>query len=188
MRKVAFGAGHYYHLYNRGVSRQPIFFEKANWGFFIRRLRHYCQPDLIDIIAYCLMPTHYHLLVYLKTDALSQRIMQPFGVSCAKSINRQQNRVGPLFQGPFKAKHVDKQAYLTQLFRYIHLNPVVAGLVRSPADWPYSSYRDYIGQRNGTLPRTDIILAQFPSCAAYQAFVESTDDAEFKSIEHLLMD
>ena len=188
MRKVKFRAAHYYHLYNRGVNRQPIFFQKANWGFFIKRLRHYCQPDLISIIAYCLMPTHYHLLVCLKTDALSERIMQPFGVSYTKAINRQQNRVGPLFQGPFKAKHVDRQAYLVHLTRYIHLNPVAAGLAQSPDDWIYSSYRDYIGQRNGTLPQPDIVLAQFASRAGYQAFVESTDDADFKLIEHLLFD
>jgi len=63
MRKVSFRAGSYYHLYNRGVNRQPIFLCQANWGFFLKRLREYCQPELIDVIAYCLMPNHYHLLV-----------------------------------------------------------------------------------------------------------------------------
>ena len=188
MRKTKFLAGHYYHLYNRGVNRRPIFFQEENWGFFIKRMRRYCQPDLIDTIAYCLMPTHYHWLVYLKTDALSSKIMHPLGISYTKAINRQQNRVGPLFQGPFKAKHVDKQAYLVHLTRYIHLNPVASGLVQSPADWTYSSYRDYVGLRDGSLPHPDIILAQFASRVDYQAFVESTNAADFKSIEHLLMD
>jgi REP element-mobilizing transposase RayT len=188
MRKISFQPGHAYHLYNRGVDRQPIFFQDQNWGFFIRRLRAYFDPGLIDLIAYCLMPTHYHLLVYLKTSQLSKRIMQPLGVSYAKAINRQQNRVGPLFQGPFRAKLVDRDAYLSHLTRYIHLNPVAAGLVDSPAGWRYSSYLDYIGLRQGTLPRPDIVLSQFPSRAAYQRYVEGSDDTGLQLIEHLLMD
>jgi putative transposase len=163
MRKITFQPGHYYHLYNRGVNRQPIFFQAENWGFFIRRLRHYCHPDLIDVVSYCLMPTHYHLLVGLKTDQLSQRIMHPLSISYTKAINRQQSRVGPLFQGPFQARPVDKDSYLIHLSRYLHLNPVAAGLVARPQDWLYSSYRDTIGLRSGTLPRPAAALDQFPS-------------------------
>ena len=188
MRKIKFRAGNYYHLYNRGVNQQPIFLQHRNWGFFIKRLRHYCQPELIDIIAYCLMPNHYHLLVYLRIDELSEKVMQPFGVSYTKAINRQEKRVGPLFQGPFKARHVDREAYLLHLSRYIHLNPVAAGLVESPAEWPYSSYHDYIGIRHGTLPQPDIILAQFDSATEYQHFVEGVDDRGLESIGHLLID
>lgn len=188
MRKTEFKAGHYYHLYNRGVDRQPIFFQDENWAFFIKRLRKYCQPSLIDIIAYCLMPNHYHLLVYLRTDELSEEIMQPFGVSYTKAINRQQARVGPLFQGPFKAKFVDKECYLLHLSRYIHLNPVAAGLVPSPAEWSFSSYRDYVGLRNGTLPKPDIVLAQFASSADYRHFVEGDNEAGTASIGHLMFD
>jgi putative transposase len=95
-RKTEFRAGHYYHLYNRGVNRQRIFFCNDNWGYFVKRIRHYFRPDLVDIVAYCLMPTHYHLLVYLKTDDLSKQVMQPFSLSYTKAINRQQERVGPL--------------------------------------------------------------------------------------------
>lgn len=188
MRKIAFQPGHYYHLYNRGVNRQPIFFQAENWGFFIRRLRHYCRPDLIDIVSYCLMPTHYHLLVGLKTGQLSQRIMHPLSVSYTKAINRQQSRVGPLFQGPYQARPVDKDSYLAHLSRYIHLNPVSAGLVAHPQDWTYSSYRDTIGLRSGTLPRPAVVLDQFPSLDAYREFVEGADDAGRRLIEHLLLD
>ena len=143
MRKIKFKARNYYHLYNRGVNRQPIFFQDENWGFFVKRLRKYCQPDLVDIIAYCLMPNHYHLLVYLKADELSEEVMQPFGVSYIKAINRQQKRVGPLFQGPFKAKHVDQENYLLHLSRYIHLNPVRAGLAEDPRKYRWSSCNLY---------------------------------------------
>ena len=172
-RKIEFVAGQTYHLYNRGVNRQPIFFCAENWGYFVKRLRHYFQPELLDVLAYCLMPTHYHLMVYLKTDGLSARVMQSFSVSYTKAINRQQERVGSLFQGPFRAAWVDKDSYLLHLSRYIHVNPVTAGLVTRPEDWVYSSYRDYIGLRDGTLPVPDVVLSQFPSRQAYREFVES---------------
>jgi len=187
-RQVPFQSGHCYHLYNRGVNRGPIFFRDENWGFFIQRLRHYFTPRHVDILAYCLMPNHYHLLVYLKTDDLSQRVMQPLSVSYTKAINKQQRRVGPLFQGPFQAVWVDRDAYLTHLSRYIHWNPVAAGLVKRPADWTFSSYRDYVGLRAGTLPVTDLILSQFPSSYAYQMFVECYDDENVREIDVLLFD
>ena len=187
-RKIKFLTGQVYHLYNRGVNRQPIFFCDENWGYFIKRLRHYFQPDVADILAYCLMPTHYHLMVTLKTDDFSARVMQPFSVSYTKAINRQQDRVGPLFQGPFRAAWVDEDSYLLHLSRYIHLNPVAAGLAARPEDWAFSSYRDYIGLRDGALPITDEILSQFPSRQAYREFVESYCEQENQVITHLLLD
>jgi putative transposase len=167
--------GNYYHLYNRGVNRQPIFFEPGNWGFFIRKMGEYFLPDLVEILAYCLMPNHYHILAQVNGRDISAKVMQPFGTSYVKAINKQQNRVGPLYQGPFKAKHVDNAAYLAHLTRYIHLNPVRAGLAAHPADWPYSSYLDYIGRRQGKLPQTRLIMSQFPSPGDYQEFVELHD-------------
>ena len=188
-RKIKFLTGQIYHLYNRGVNRQPIFFRDENWGYFIKRLRHYFQPDVADILAYCLMPTHYHLMVTLKTDDFSARVMQPFSVSYTKAINRQQDRVGPLFQGPFRAAWVDEDSYLLHLSRYIHLNPVAAGLAARPEDWAFSSYRDYVGLRDGALPVTDeILLSQFPSRQAYREFVESYCEQENQVITHLLLD
>lgn len=178
--------GNYYHLYNRGVNRQAIFFCKENWRFFIQKMRQYFNSDLIIILAYCLMPNHYHLLVYLRAENISNKVMQPFGTSYVKAINRQQKRVGPLYQGRYKAKNVDNDTYLAHLTRYIHLNPVRAGLVDHPADWPYSSYTDYIGTRSGTLPQTDLILSQFVSQAAYQTFVEGNNDPQEKTFRRNL--
>ena len=173
--------GNYYHLYNRGVNRQPIFFNQENWRFFIRKMRQYFLPDLLDVLAYCLMPNHYHILVYLKTENISDKVMQPFGTSYVKAVNKQQKRVGPLYQGPFKARHVDSEDYLVCLTRYIHLNPVRARLVDRPAEWPYSSYCDYIGMRHGTLAQTGFILSQFVSYTAYRDFVEG--GSEPRSLE-----
>ncbi|MEZ4526427.1 MAG: transposase, partial [Desulfobacterales bacterium] len=128
MRKSIFKTGQYYHLYNRGVNHQPIFFCNENWGFFLKKLRWYCKSEYTDIVSYCLMPNHYHLIVHLKTDNLSSAIMQPFTISYTKAVNRQQKRTGPVFGGPFKAILIDKNEYLVHLSRYIHLNPVFAGL------------------------------------------------------------
>ncbi len=188
MRDIQFRAGHYYHLYNRGVNRQPIFFEQENWGYFIKRLRHYCLPDLIEIVAYCLMPNHYHILAYLKDDNLSKKIIQPFTVSYTKAVNRQQDRVGPVFQGVFKAKLVDKNEYLLHLSRYIHLNPVLVGIASNPESWTFSSYQDYIGLRNGTLSKPHIVLSQFSSRPAYAKFVRSYTETDREFIEHLMLD
>ena len=187
-RQTEFRAGHYYHLYNRGVNRQPIFFCRENWSFFLRRTRHYFLPELVDVLAYCLMPTHYHLLVHLKTDDLGRRIMQPFALSYTKAINKQQSRTGPLFEGRFQATWVDRDEYLLHLSRYIHLNPVAAGLVPRPEDWVFSSYREYIGLRGGTLLVPDVVLSQFPSREAYREFVDSYRDRDAKIIDHLLFE
>jgi len=181
-------AGQYYHIYNRGVNRQPIFFGEANWIFFIRLIQKYFQPNQVEILAYCLMPTHYHLLVYLLTDDFAKKVMQPFSVSFTKAINEQHERVGPLFQGPFQTAWVGKSTYLLQLSRYIHMNPVHANLVLHPADWSYSSYRDYIGLRQGTIPHKKMVMSYFSTPADYQAFVETSDQPDTKDIDHLLLD
>ncbi len=187
MTKTVYSAGSYYHIYNRGVNRQPIFFADRNWGFFIRRLRDYFTDDRADIIAYCLMPNHYHLLVYVTGDDFSFEVMQPLGTSYTKAINSQEQRVGSLFQGRFRGVLVDNERYLIHLSRYVHRNPVEAGLILHPADWVYSSYRDYVGLRQGTLARPEVILSQFASVAEYAAYVEDEGDDD-SSIRHLLLD
>ena len=191
MTKINYTPGHYYHIYNRGVNRQPIFFAKRNWGFFIERLREYFTARNAIIIAYCLMPNHYHLLVRALCDDFGHAVMQPFSTSYTKAVNKEQTRVGALFQGRYKGRHVENEGYLLHLSRYIHRNPVTAGLVTHPADWHFSSYRDYVGLRQGTLPQPEIVLSQFvlsqfASAAAYAAYVEEGDDV--REIRHLLFD
>ena len=86
MSKIAYTPDHYYHIYNRGVNRGPIFFAKRNWFFFIQRLREYFTEETAVIIAYCLMPNHYYLLVRLLCDDFGRAVMQPFSTSYTKPV------------------------------------------------------------------------------------------------------
>ena len=177
-RETTFLPDHYYHIYNRGNNRQAIFFEAENYLFFLRRLHQYLCP-LIDMLAYCLMPTHYHLLIRIKTSEVSQtsevltvsKAMMKLSVSYTKAINARFQRVGVLFQGAFQAKQITDDSHLLHLCRYIHANPVKDGLVASPEDWPYSNYLEWIEQRAGKLVDREFIQDCFDTPQAYRTFV-----------------
>lgn len=93
--------GHFYHIYNRGNNRQNIFFERDKYLYFLRLIRQAFLTHSIDMVAYCFMPNHYHLLVYLKSEHLSQA-MKSLSLSYTKSINKRFGRVGALLQGRFQ--------------------------------------------------------------------------------------
>lgn len=169
------------------AATTSIIFERENYLYFLRQVRKYLAGGAVGIIGYCLMPNHYHLLVRLQADDLSKP-MQQLGLSYTKAINRRHGRAGSLFQGPFKAAHVDLDEYLLHLSRYIHLNPVAAGLAKRPEDWEFSSYREYVGLRDGTLPRPDVVLGHFASADEYRRFVESYAGGDDKGIEHLMLE
>jgi putative transposase len=189
-RSVPLLAGEYYHIYNRGNNGQRVFLEPENYLFFLRRLRRYLRGEVqtpetghppgstevlpvgVTLVAYCLLPNHFHLLVRAHDDELSRR-MQRFSISYTKAINERFQRTGALFEGQFQAISVAQDKYLLHLSRYVHLNPARAGLVKRAEDWEFSSYRDYLGLRRGTLPQPDVVLAQFPTPDAYRGFVES---------------
>ena len=185
-RKIEFRAGNYYHLYNRGNDRQKIFRERENYLFFLRRARKYFT-DRVEVIAYCLMPNHYHFLVHLLTDDLSAS-MHRLALSYSKAFNTRFDRAGSLFAGPFGARLVLNTEYLVHLSSYIHLNPVAAGLVAQAEHWEFSSYREYVGLRHGTLPAPDIVLSSFTSQVDYKSFVETNAERDAGIIEHLMLD
>ncbi|HEX5836748.1 MAG TPA: transposase [Anaerolineales bacterium] len=137
----------------------------------------------MNVLAYCLMPTHYHILVRVKqttsesfkTSEVSKQIslaMQKFLISYTKAINLRFSRVGSLFQGQFQAKPVQTDSYLHNLCLYIHANPVKDRLVTAPEDWIYSNYLEWLGQRNGTLVDPHFIQEHFGSSAEYQQLVK----------------
>jgi putative transposase len=114
--------------------------------------------------------------------------MKRFLLSYANAVNKRYGRSGALFEGRFRAVLVEEDSYLLHLSRYIHLNPVLADLVRRPEDWEFSSYREYAGLGEGTLPVPEIVLSQFSSQVAYRQFVASYVEGDRKLIEHLAID
>jgi len=133
------------------------------------------------------MPNHYHLLVRVLSSEFSEA-MRSFGQAYTQAINRRFDRSGTLFESRFQAIHVDREADLMHLSRYIHLNPVEAGLVELPEAWEYSSYREYTGLRDGTLPDIEQILCEFATRSAYARFVESGIAGADELIRHLVID
>ncbi len=166
----------YYHIYNRGNNRQRIFFQSANYQYFMQGINKYLLP-LMDIVAYCLMPTHYHLLIRIKETSVNfkslevSHSMQKFIISYTKAINKRFNRVGALFQGAYKAKLIIEDNHLIHLCRYIHANPVIDGLVMDPGDWTYSNYLEWVGLRNSHFVDQVFIQDHFDDRSAYRDFV-----------------
>ena len=188
MRKEPLLAGNIYHIYNRGVNYEDIFFTRANKIFFLRRLRECCPVDKGAVLVYCLMPNHYHLVIRVAADDFGLKVMQPFMVSYTKAINKQQERVGAVFQGPVRARRVTSDGDLVHLSRYIHLNPVTAGFVAHPEDWEFSSYREYVGLRAGTLPEMEPVMCHFSSPVAYAEYVCGPADPRAGLLQSLLID
>lgn len=186
MRKTPIVPGEYYHIYNRGAGKGKIFYTPDHWRYFVRQMKKYFLPKYAEIITYCLMPNHYHLMVYVNHEDFGKVVMMPLILSYTKSINHEMGKTGHLFQGPYQAKHIETNSQLIHLSRYIHLNPVKAGLVENARDWTYSSYRDYIGLRDGALPNPNIVLSDFLGVADYRQYVESKQDDE--NLDSLVFD
>lgn len=171
--RPAYLAGSYYHFYNRGQGRTSIFRENENYLFALRKLKLYTRQLNLTLIAYCLMPNHYHLLVRQNDESgtaglLVQRVFNSY----SKAYNKRYGHTGTLFESSYHVKPVTEQAYLLQLCRYIHANPVRDGFVAGPSDWPYSNYQEWIGVREGTLLDRDFVRQYFPTTADYIGFVK----------------
>jgi REP-associated tyrosine transposase len=146
-RKSTFFPGGYFHIYNRGVSRNQIFFSEEDYRYCLSLLKKYAETYFITIIAYCLMPNHFHFILRQNSDRSVSRFMGVVFNAYVQSLNKKYGRVGTLFEGRFKNIHIDNENYILQLCRYLHLNPVKARIVDAPEEWPYSDYNDWIARR-----------------------------------------
>ncbi len=163
--------GMYYHIYNRGISRSPIFREEGNYLFVLGKLKAACRENQLSMIAYCLEPNHYHFFIRQDGDLPAGNLPQYVFNSYTKAYNKKYEHSGTLFEGRFRAKAIQTSSHLLHLCRYIHGNPVKDGLVANPADWPYSNYLDWIGERKGTLVDHRFMQEQFGSAEAYKKFL-----------------
>ncbi len=143
LRKTNFVLDEYYHIYNRGNSKQTIFIDTEDYNHFVKLL-YLCnskrsivvrdlsknsydfnrEETLVHIGAYCLMPNHFHLLIKEKMENGITKFMQKISTAYSMYFNKKYKRTGGLFEGKFKSQHISNDRYLKYLFSYIHLNPV----------------------------------------------------------------
>lgn len=191
-------AGEYYHIFNRGSEKRDIFTQPRDYQRFLKTFYYYHflgkkpsfskfaksqlnsfepKPDkkLVDIISYCLMPNHFHFLIKQLKDSGISIFLSQLSNSYTKYFNTKYRRIGPLFQGAFKAVHIETESQFVHLSRYIHLNPVVSGLTKRLDDYPWSSYLEYANGKNFYCSPEEI-LCLFPSFDNYKKFVENQID------------
>ena len=136
--------GAVYHVTSRGDRREPIYRDDADRSRQLEVLAQAAERFDAEVLAWCQMGNHYHLVVHTRQSNLS-RFMRHLNGVYTQAFNRRHGLVGHLFQGRFKAILVDRDAYLLSLCRYIERNPVAANLVAEPANWEWSSCRAHLG-------------------------------------------
>ncbi len=183
-RQTTFSQGNYYHIYNRGANRERIFFNADNYLYCLRLMKKHLRRCQIIVIAYCLMPNHYHFLLRQDGDISLAKAIGSLFNAYVLAVNRQQERSGTLFEGRFEAVHVDKESYLLHLCRYIHANPVKAGLVADPGEWPYSNYLEWVGERPGTLVDREFVETYFPTNSTTSRSFESSGRVSSGRVVH----
>ena len=219
-RKTPFVNNEIYHVVNRGVAQKPIFLNKRNYQRFLGILNFYrFNPSLrfsyfyrlsgkekqdfignlkknkepvIEILTFCLMPNHFHILLRQFQDKGIQIFMRNLQNSYARYFNNKHNRIGPLFQSPFKAIRIEDEEQLLHVSRYIHLNPSSSYLIEIDKleNYPWSSLSEYLGQRTPELTSPKLVLSFFESNEKYKEFVFNQADyqREFENIKHLILE
>ncbi|MFA6217665.1 MAG: transposase [Candidatus Omnitrophota bacterium] len=179
-RNHKFAKDNYYHVFLRGNERRTIFQEIGDYERFLRKLKEYKSKHEISVICYCLMPNHFHLLLKQNTEESVSAFMHRLMISYVMYFNARYERRGFLFEGRFKSKLITNDAYLLQLSRYIHLNPL-NNLKSIPLEQYYwSSYGEYLDLTHGQEQICDkeVILdqfgGQFNKSQRYKEFVNST--------------
>ena len=168
-------SGGIYHVMLRGNGGQDIFFDDDDRGHFYLLLQQGVARYGHRVHGFCLMSNHVHLAIQVGEEPLA-KIMQNLSFRYTRWVNQKQKRIGHLFQGRYKAIMVDRDAYLLELVRYIHLNPVRAKLVRQPQNYAWSGHRAYLDQESLPWLTTDWVLGQFSTRLAtsrkrYEAFL-----------------
>jgi len=187
-----------YHIYNRGVEKRVIFVDDQDCKVFLNYLKEYLSPPLqgqtlqyqktrdltskyfeeIELLAFCLMPNHFHLLIKQKSKDSIKKFTQSLFTRYSMYFNKKYTRVGSLFQSRYKATNAINEDYLLDLTKYIHLNP--SEYRKNLAD-AYSSYKDYLGLTNTVWINKNIVLDKFNSnpfvkfhkIKSYKDFVEN---------------
>lgn len=198
----AFTTNQFFHVYNRGVEKRKIFLDEEDYKIFLYYLYIYLadpekikvkypklRPHLknnnlfgkVKLIAYCLMPNHFHFLLYqLDADATTKLIKQ-VTIAYTRYFNTKYKRVGPLMQGKYKAASVTEESYLLHLTRYIHQNPLKVNFVLTALrNYQWSSYKNYLHLTQSDYLYPEEILTFFSTVnpqLTYESFVEASTEA-----------
>lgn len=204
-RTTPFVNGEFYHLFNRGLEKKDIFEGSRDYSHFLQTMFYYqiqnpkprfsiyrqskvfpIDPSkkIVEIICYCLMPNHFHLLIKQLKDGGITEFMRKFILSYIRYRNTKYDHQGPLLNGPFRAVRMETDEQLLHLSRYIHLNPLVSLLVKDLKFYPWSSYSDYIGLNSNPALAKEEILNFFKSSKDYEKFV--LDQADYGKTLELL--
>jgi REP element-mobilizing transposase RayT len=193
-----FVADSYYHIYNRGVDRQTIFRENDDYIVFLSLLKRYLSKkvsvnavgvpypsygDRLELLAFCLMPNHFHLLIYQHDKDAMTLLLRSVCTAYGMYFNKKYNRVGPLFQQRYKASRIYREDYLLHISRYIHLNP------EDFEHWQWSSLSYYTGKYRSDWVSPQRILDLFgDDYKDYKEFLDSYKDRrdELEEIKHEL--
>jgi putative transposase len=128
-----------YHIFNRGNQKQKIFYDDSDYRLYLSRLEKYSNDLSFQVLSYCLMPNHVHLLLKQKGEKNPAKLISALHTSYAMIFNKKYGKVGHLFQGRYKQKIVAEDEYLFQAMSYIYLNPVVDGLVKTANEYKWSN-------------------------------------------------
>ncbi len=219
-RWLPFINGDYYHVFNRGTARQPVYSNKRDYDRFLLTLAYYQYENpslklsrfltlphleqleylslhhnpkekLVEIICYCLMPNHFHLILRQVLPNGISKFMRQVLNSYTRFYNAKHERPGPLFQGSFKAILIETDEQLIHLSRYIHLNPLVSGVVRDIdfLDFPWTSFK-VILQHKSALVNAEPILSHFSSIEDYKTFVldQASYARELEKVKYLTLE
>ena len=210
-RTIPFANLEYYHVINRGVAQIPIFTNKVDYKRFINTMLYYktegpkprfslfspstnnlinFEKKLVEIICYCLMPNHFHILLQQQKEGGVTEFVSKLSNSYTKYFNIKNKRSGPLFQGEFKAVHIETDNQLIHLSRYIHLNPLVGFVTKNLEKYPWSSFLEYAGKSDNNNCSKETVLSQFESPAEYSKFVLDQEDyaKKLEIIKHQTLD
>lgn len=210
--------GEIYHVFNRGINRQPTFKNKRECDRAVETIKFYrfaeltlrlskfllleqkrqneitggLSKTLVEILGFCLMPNHFHFLLRQQEDGGIATFISKFLNSYTRYFNTVNHRDGSLFLDQFKAVRIETDEQLVHVSRYIHLNPYTGYVVKTLDDlqsYPYSSFKDYI-QETETFITTDLILGFFKNRDLYKQFVLDQADYQrrLKEIEYLVFD
>lgn len=184
-RRIPLEAGCFYHIYNRGINGQNIFFEEKNYYFFLERYAKYVFP-FVETYAYCMLKNHFHLLIQVRTEeeirlylkgkksdkSISWHVSNAFASlfqSYAQAVNKTYHRTGSLFEEPFHRIEVGNDAYFSYLIWYIHHNPQKHGFIKDFRDYVHSSFWSHLHHKPTKLNR-DNVLQWFGNRDGYTRF------------------